>query len=141
MERLRRAERQQIAGTYLTSEAKVRNTEDESSGPCSGKATAGRIPGNPEVVPNRKSACRKSHQKVPRDALVSTNGVVPRWSADRERSPSAETTTANSRRSNAPPFLPCFCIGAKPRKIRDGGYTNPACRRADSERAQRRHYS
>jgi hypothetical protein len=30
---------------------------------------------------------------------------------------------------------------ATPRKIRDRGYTNPACRRADSERAQRRHYS
>ena len=65
-----------------------------------------------------KSACRKSHQKLPRDALVSTNGVVPGWSADGKQSTSAVTTTVNSLLSNAPPFLPFFCIGPKLRFIR-----------------------
>jgi hypothetical protein len=59
----------------------------------------------------QKSACRKSHQKVLRDALVSTNGVVPSWSAERKQSTSAVTTTVNSLLSDAPPFLPFFCIG------------------------------
>jgi len=51
-------------------------------------------------------------------ALVSTNGVVPGWSADRKQSTSAVTTTVNSLLSNAPPFLPFFCIGPKLRFIR-----------------------
>jgi hypothetical protein len=46
-------------------------------------------------------------------ALMSTNGVVPGWSADRKQSTSAVTTTVNSLLSNAPPFLPFFCIGPK----------------------------
>src|SRR5229473_3156639 len=74
--------------------------------------------GKTEVKAGQKSACRKSHQKVPRDALVSTNGVVPGWSADRKQSTSAVTTTLNSLLSNAPPFLPFFCIGPKLRFIR-----------------------
>ena len=35
----------------------------------------------------------------------------PGWSTDRKQSTSAVTTTVNSLLSNAPPFLPFFCIG------------------------------
>jgi hypothetical protein len=94
---------------YWPTQGRTRNPEPASSS-CA--------PGRTLNYTGQKSACRKSHQKVPRDALVSTNGVVPSWSAERKQSTSAVTTTVNSLLSNVPPFLPFFCIGPKLRFIR-----------------------
>jgi hypothetical protein len=70
--------------------------------------------------------------------------------ASATRSSSSRPVVRAAARRNAPStasasaarFLAFVASGgATPRKILDGGYTNPACRRADSERAQRRLYS